>query len=154
MTALNSSSGEVNMEGLDQLQDLIKRLTKIEVAMNNFMTKEDKKVIENDLKEVWKVLNYVRNDKIPKMDTIIENHSDDIEKLKQEIRRLDVNKMDKTKFDEIMNLINDLKKRLKEMAEKLDNTHDFSKEIKDLQNGLNNITNNHNTFVDATNSAI
>jgi hypothetical protein len=57
MTALNSNTGEVNMEGLDQLQDLIKRLTKIEASITNFMTKDDKKVIENDLKEIWKVLN-------------------------------------------------------------------------------------------------
>lgn len=57
MTALNSNTGDVNMEGLDQLQDLIKRLTKIEASITNFITKEDKKVIENDLKEIWKVLN-------------------------------------------------------------------------------------------------
>lgn len=88
------------------------------------------------------------------MDTLIETHSDDIEKIKQELRRLDINKMDKTKFDELMNLINDLKKKMKEMADKIDNIKDFSKEIHDLQTGQDNITNNHNTFVDATNSAI
>ena len=57
MTALNSNTGDVNMEGLDQLQDLIKRLTKIVASITNFITKENKNVIENDLKEIWKVLN-------------------------------------------------------------------------------------------------
>jgi len=126
MSALNngSSTGDVNMEGFDQLNDLIKRLTKIESAMTNFITKEDKRVLENDLKEVWKVLNYVRNDKIPKMDVTIETQSEDIEKLKQEIRRLDLTKMDKTKFDELLNMINDLKKKLKDLAEKTENLKD------------------------------
>jgi len=126
MSALNngSSTGDVNMEGFDQLNDLIKRLTKIESAMTNFMTKEDKRVLENDLKEVWKVLNYVRNDKIPKMDVTIETHAEDIEKLKQEIRRLDLTKMDKTKFDELLNMINELKKKLKDLAEKTENLKD------------------------------
>jgi len=126
MSALNngSSTGDVNMEGFDQLNDLIKRLTKIESAMTNFITKEDKRVLENDLKEVWKVLNYVRNDKIPKMDVTIETHAEDIEKLKQEIRRLDLTKMDKTKFDELLNMINDLKKKLKDLAEKTENLKD------------------------------
>jgi len=126
MSALNngSSTGDVNMEGFDQLNDLIKRLTKIESAMTNFITKEDKRVLENDLKEVWKVLNYVRNDKIPKMDVTIETYAEDIEKLKQEIRRLDLTKMDKTKFDELLNMINDLKKKLKDLAEKTENLKD------------------------------
>jgi hypothetical protein len=86
--------------------------------------KEDKRVLENDLKEVWKVLNYVRNDKIPKMDLTIETHAEDIEKLKQEIRRLDLTKMDKTKFDELLNMINELKKKLKDLAEKTENLKD------------------------------
>lgn len=156
MSALNngSSTGDVNMEGFDQLNDLIKRLTKIESAMTNFITKEDKRVLENDLKEVWKVLNYVRNDKIPKMDVTIETHAEDIEKLKQEIRRLDLTKMDKTKFDELLNMINDLKKKLKDLAEKTENLKDYSKEINDLKTATENITNNHNAYVDANNNSI
>jgi len=57
MTALNNNSGDVNIEGLDQLQDLIKRLSKIEAEINNKVTKDHKIVIDNDLKELWKIVN-------------------------------------------------------------------------------------------------
>lgn len=115
MTALNNNSGDVNMEGLDQLQDLIKRLGKLEALISNLVTKDQKIVIDNDLKELWKIVNYIRNDKIPKMDVIFQTHSDEIEKLKQEIRRLDLQKLDKIKFDELMNLIRELQKKVKEI---------------------------------------
>lgn len=42
MTALNNNSGDVNIEGLDQLQDLIKRLSKMEAELNNKVTKDQK----------------------------------------------------------------------------------------------------------------
>jgi len=57
MTALNNNSGDVNMEGLDQLQDLIKRLSKLEELISNLVTKDQKMVIDNDLKELWKIVN-------------------------------------------------------------------------------------------------
>lgn len=57
MTALNNNSGDVNIEGLDQLQDLIKRLGKMEEDLNNKVTKDQKIVIDNDLKELWKIVN-------------------------------------------------------------------------------------------------
>lgn len=57
MTALNNNSGDVNMEGLDQLQDLIKRLGKLEALISNLVTKDQKIVIDNDLKELWKIVN-------------------------------------------------------------------------------------------------
>jgi len=57
MTALNNNSGDVNIEGLDQLQDLIKRLSKMEAEINNKVTKDQKIVIDNDLKELWKIVN-------------------------------------------------------------------------------------------------
>jgi len=57
MTALNNNSGDVNIEGLDQLQDLIKRLSKMEAELNNKVTKDQKIVIDNDLKELWKIVN-------------------------------------------------------------------------------------------------
>jgi hypothetical protein len=57
MTALNNNSGDVNIEGLDQLQDLIKRLSKLEAEINNKVTKDQKIVIDNDLKELWKIVN-------------------------------------------------------------------------------------------------
>jgi len=57
MTALNNNSGDVNIEGLDQLQDLIKRLSKMETELNNKVTKDQKIVIDNDLKELWKIVN-------------------------------------------------------------------------------------------------
>jgi len=49
------------------------------------------------------------------MDVIFETHTDEIEKLKQEIRRLDIQKLDKIKFDELMNLIRELQKKVKEI---------------------------------------
>jgi len=57
MTALNNNSGVNNIEGLDQLQDLIKRLSKMEAEINNKVTKDQKIVIDNDLKELWKIVN-------------------------------------------------------------------------------------------------
>jgi len=57
MTALNNNSGDVHIEGLDQLQDLIKRLSKMEAELNNKVTKDQKIVIDNDLKELWKIVN-------------------------------------------------------------------------------------------------
>jgi len=50
------------------------------------------------------------------MDLIFETHSEDIEKLKQEIRRLDLQKLDKIQFDELMNLIRELQKKVKELS--------------------------------------
>lgn len=153
MTALNNNSGDVNMEGLDQLQDLIKRLGKVETAIQNLVTKEQKIVIDNDLKEIWKIVNYIRNDKIPKMDIVFETHAEDIEKLKQEIRRLDLNKMDKLKFDELMNLIRELQKKVKELSNSGPGK-DYDKDIKDLKDAQDNIINNLTAFTDATNTSI
>jgi len=56
MTALNNNSGDVNMEGLDQLQDLIKRLSKLEQVMSNLVTKDEKTVIDKEIKELNKVM--------------------------------------------------------------------------------------------------
>jgi len=56
MTALNNNSGDVNMEGLDQLQDLIKRLSKLEQTTSNFVTKDEKVVIDKEIKELNKVI--------------------------------------------------------------------------------------------------
>jgi len=66
------------------------------------------------------------------MDLIFDSHSDEIDKLKQEIRRLDLNKSDKIKFDELLNLIRELQKKIKENTGSTSSGKDYEKEIKEL----------------------
>jgi len=87
------------------------------------------------------------------MDLIFETHSEDIEKLKQEIRRLDLQKLDKIKFDELMNLIRELQKKVKELSSNGPGK-DYDKDIKDLKDAQDNIVNNLTAFTDATNTSI
>lgn len=87
------------------------------------------------------------------MDVIFQTHSDEIEKLKQEIRRLDIQKLDKIKFDELMNLIRELQKKVKEINSNGPGK-DYDKDIKDLKDAQDNIINNLTAFTDATNTSI
>jgi len=87
------------------------------------------------------------------MDLTFETHSEDIEKLKQEIRRLDLQKLDKIKFDELMNLIRELQKKVKELSSNGPGK-DYDKDIKDLKDAQDNIVNNLTAFTDATNTSI
>jgi len=87
------------------------------------------------------------------MDLIFETHSEDIEKLKPERRRLDLQKLDKIKIDELMNLIRELQKKVKELSSNGPGK-DYDKDIKDLKDAQDNIVNNLTAFTDATNTSI
>jgi len=90
------------------------------------------------------------------MDKIDESHAEEIEKLKQEIRKLDLNKSEKIKFDELLILIRELQKNNKENTGSTGSGtgKDYEKEIKELQKGQENMANNYNSFVETTNGSL
>lgn len=85
MKSLNSNNADINLEGFDNLQDFTKRLASIEKNLENCVFKNDRKVIDKDIKNLSILIEQINKDKLPKVDAIINNHAEEIIKINNSI---------------------------------------------------------------------
>jgi len=81
MKSLNSNNADINLEGFDNLQDFTKRLTTIEKNLQNCVSKNDRKVIDKDIKNLNILIEQINKNKLPKLDVVLDNHAEEIMKI-------------------------------------------------------------------------
>lgn len=81
MKSLSSNNGDINVEGFDNLQDFTKKLASIENNLDNCVTKNDRRVIDKDIKDLSMLIEQINKNKLPKIDAILDNHAEEIIKI-------------------------------------------------------------------------
>jgi len=108
-------------------------LNKLEETINTLNSSIEGK--EGDINQLQISLNSIRNQEIPSINKVFQNHMLELELLKNENNRIDNQKEDKIKVEEQINLIQEIQNKLIYLTNKIETTRDWENEIRDLQSG-------------------
>lgn len=94
--------------------NISKRLIKIEKSQLSFINKEEKIIIDKEIKEIKNLIELINSDK-SKIEYQLENQDSDLQRVNKDLNNLNFKKVDKTSFEESLRQIRELSKQFKEL---------------------------------------